>query len=82
MTHLVLTDLSMLALFAYFILSIVFINLKKKDALSDWMGLAGIFVSLLGMSVTANLMISAKSSEEKAIGELQEVAERANRRPS
>ncbi|RMY57698.1 hypothetical protein D0863_12533 [Hortaea werneckii] len=74
--------LSMLALFAYFILSIVFINLKKKDALSDWMGLAGIFVSLLGMSVTANLMISAKSSEEKAIGELQEVAERANRRPS
>ncbi|RMZ11739.1 hypothetical protein D0862_02870 [Hortaea werneckii] len=74
--------LSMLALFAYFILSIVFINLKKKDALSDWMGLAGIFVSLLGMSITANLMISAKSSEEKAIGELQEVAERANRRPS
>lgn len=81
LTHSVLTGMVVAVLFVYFVVSITFINLRK-DTLSFGMGFVGMLVSLLGMLTIMNLIVPAKNSGEKVIGELRDAAERENRRNS
>merc|ERR1711939_56540 len=66
-------------LFVYFVMSLIFINLKK-DAFSFVMGLGGILASGLGILMIMKIGSAGENRRNKVIGELRNHAERENRR--